>query len=86
MSYFSLLFFRNADDTFMKSILMQSNNNSTAIWPRAEADGEPQIRGKTCDRAAPDLSLTAGGGGVGRTSSSLLPKSVYWDSIRMKII
>lgn len=46
----------------MKSILMQSNHNSTAIWPRAEADGEPQIGRNTCDRAARDLSFTAGVG------------------------
>lgn len=46
----------------MKSILMQSNNNSTAIWPRSEADGEPQIGMKTCDTAARDLSFTAGVG------------------------
>lgn len=63
---------------------MQSNNNCTAIWSRAEADGEPQTRMKTCDRAARDLSHSWGG--VGRTSYSPLPKSVYWDSIRMKII
>lgn len=45
--------------------MIQSNNNSNASWPRAEADGEPLIRMKTRDRATPDLAFTAGIGELG---------------------
>lgn len=68
---------------FIKSILIQSNNNSNAIWPRAEADGEPLIRMKTCDRFVFYCWCwwARGGGGVRRTSHFQKKTQKQWQSM-----
>lgn len=70
LGLFLCLLFLEGWRHFIKSILIQSHNNSNAIWPRAEADGEPLIRMKTCDRFVFYCWgwWARGGGGVRSTS------------------